>query len=67
MKFLYERVHILELTEVGVLRRLVLENGELHEGLRNAVGDNTLWRWNWSQDNREEAIVQLVVNLETIE
>ena len=66
MELLNECVDILELPQVSVLRRLVLEDGKLHEGLGNAVGNNTLWRGNGCQDNREQTVGQLVVDLKPI-
>ena len=67
MKLLNECVNVFELTDVGVLRRLVLKDGELHEGLGDAVGDDALRWWNWGQDDREQTVGQLVVNLENEE
>ena len=44
---------VFELPDVRVLRRFVLQNRELHKGLGDAVGDNTLRRWHGSKYNRK--------------
>lgn len=44
---------VFELPDVRVLGRFVLQNRELHEGLGDAVGDNTLRRWHGSKYNRK--------------
>ena len=64
VKLLNEGVNVFELPDVGVLGRLVLQDGEFHEWLGDAVGNDALWRRNGGQDDREQAVGQLVVDLE---
>jgi hypothetical protein len=66
VKLLNESVNIFELPDVGVLRGLVLQDGQLHERLRDAVGHNASRGRHRGQRDRKEAVGQLVVDLEAV-
>jgi len=64
VQLLDERMNVFELADVGVLGRLVLQDRELHELLRDRVGDDAFRRGNRREDDRKQTVGQLVVDLE---